>query len=357
MQQISMFDGSKPLKITNSIRLIELFAGIGSQSKALENLGADFEHYRVCEFDKYAVKSYNAVHGTNFTTSDIRDLHAEDLGIVDTDKYTYIMTYSFPCTDLSLAGKQEGMKKGSGTRSGLLWEVERLLTELRDRGGQMPQILLCENVPAIHGAANKDDFDDWCNFLLSLGYNNKWQDLNAKDYGIPQNRDRTFMVSWLGDYYYDFPEPKKLKLRLLDMLEEKVAEKFYIKESGKGKKTSSGLFSIYGGKWDNANEMHRRVYSIEGCCPTLTANAGGNSEKKVAIEIKDTRNVKCGIWTYKGKCYIVRKIIPIEEWRIMGFLDKDFHNAANVNSNTRLRMQAGNSIVVNVLMEIFGRML
>ena len=252
---MSMFDGSKPLKITNPIRLIELFAGIGAQSKALENLGANFEHYRVCEFDKYAVKSNNAVHGTNFTTSDIRDLHAEDLGIVDTDKYTYIMTYSFPCTDLSLAGKQKGMKKGSGTRSGLLWEVERLLCELsgymphrvKPKGkifsmtewadwynpadqSKLPQILLMENVPQVHGAANKDDFDDWCNFLLSLGYNNKWQDLNAKDYGIPQNRDRTFMVSWLGDFYYDFPEPKKLKLRLRDMLEEKVAEKYYLSD-------------------------------------------------------------------------------------------------------------------------------
>lgn len=136
MGQISMFDGSQPLKITKPIRLIELFGGIGSQASALRNIGANFDHWRLCEFDKYAVKSYNAVHGTDFTTSDIRELHREDLGIVDTDKYTYIMTYSFPCTDLSIAGKQEGMKKGSGTRSGLLWEVERLLTELRDRGGE-----------------------------------------------------------------------------------------------------------------------------------------------------------------------------------------------------------------------------
>lgn len=231
MGQMSMFDGSKPLSVEGKkIRLIELFAGIGAQAAALRNIGADFEHYRVCEFDKYAVKSYNAVHGTNFKTSDIRDLHAEDLGIVETDKYTYIMTYSFPCTDLSLAGKREGMQKGSGTRSGLLWEVERLLTECKNRGGHLPQILLMENVPQVHGTGNKEDFDDWCNFLLALGYNNKWQDLNAKDYGIPQNRDRTFMLSWLGDFYYDFPEPKKLKLRLKDMLEENVDEKYYLSD-------------------------------------------------------------------------------------------------------------------------------
>lgn len=111
------------------------FAGIGAQAKALENLGVNFEHYRICEFDKYAVASYNAVHGTSFTTSDITQIHSEDLGIIETDKYEYIMTYSFPCTDLSKAGKQQGMSRESGTRSGLLWEVERLLIEITKKGG------------------------------------------------------------------------------------------------------------------------------------------------------------------------------------------------------------------------------
>ena len=123
--QISLFEGKNCLKIEKTIRLIELFAGIGAQAKALENLGIKFEHYRICEFDKYAVASYNAVHGTEFTTSDITKIHAADLGIIETDKYEYIMTYSFPCTDLSKAGKQKGMSRESGTRSGLLWEVER----------------------------------------------------------------------------------------------------------------------------------------------------------------------------------------------------------------------------------------
>ena len=97
MNQISLFEGSSPLKITKPIRLIELFAGIGAQAKALENLGVPFEHYRVCEWDKHAMASYNAVHGTNFATSDIQQLKGGDLGITDTDKFTYIMTYSFPC--------------------------------------------------------------------------------------------------------------------------------------------------------------------------------------------------------------------------------------------------------------------
>lgn len=120
-------------KITKPIRLIELFAGIGAQAKALENLGVNFEHWKICEFDKYPVCSYNAIHHTNFIPSDITKIHAEDLEIKDTDKYEYIMTYSYPCQDLSLAGKRQGMSRGSGTRSGLLWEVERLLKECKER--------------------------------------------------------------------------------------------------------------------------------------------------------------------------------------------------------------------------------
>ena len=228
MEQISMFDYWKtPLKIDKPIRLIELFAGIGSQAKALQRLGADFEHYRLCEFDKYAIKSYNAIHGTDFETSDITQITAADLGIVDTDKYYYIMTYSFPCQDLSLAGKQKGMAKGENARSGLLWEVERLLNECV----YLPQVLLMENVTQVHGKKNKEHFDEWVKFLENKGYSNYWQDLNAKNFGIPQNRNRTFMVSVLGDYTYEFPQEFPLKLRLKDMLEDSVDEKFYLSDN------------------------------------------------------------------------------------------------------------------------------
>ena len=114
--QITLFDGDYPLRIdTKPIRLIELFAGIGSQAKALENLGVQFEHYRICEFDRFAVTSYNAVHGTDFVPSDITKIAAADLGIIDTENFWYIMTYSFPCTDLSKAGKKEG-RNGKGQR-------------------------------------------------------------------------------------------------------------------------------------------------------------------------------------------------------------------------------------------------
>lgn len=229
--QRSIFDGVIPLKITKPIRLIELFAGIGAQAKALENLGVNFEHYRICEFDKYAVASYNAVHGTSFTTSDITQIHSEDLGIIETDKYEYIMTYSFPCTDLSKAGKQQGMSRESGTRSGLLWEVERLLTEIMKKGEQLPQILLMENVPDVLSEKNRKDFFLWCEFLELLGYTSKYAILNAKDFGVPQNRERCFMLSWLGEeYYYDFPEGQPLTKKLKNVLETKVDEKYYLSD-------------------------------------------------------------------------------------------------------------------------------
>lgn len=134
------------------------------------------------------------------------------------------MTYSFPCQDLSVAGKQKGMTKGSGTRSGLLWEVERLLSEC----SELPQLLLMENVPQVHSKANMPDFQKWIDFLESKGYSNYWQDLNAKDYGVAQNRNRCFMVSLFGEWNYKFPQPIPLERKLKDYLEDEVDEKYYI---------------------------------------------------------------------------------------------------------------------------------
>lgn len=227
--QMSIFDFTRePISITKPIRLIELFAGYGSQTMALKRIGAKFEHYKVVEFDKYAIASYNAVHGTDFPTMDITKVHAVDLGIENTAAFTYLLTYSFPCTDLSVAGKQAGMSKGSGTRSGLLWDVERILKEIRDSNGELPQILFMENVPQVHSRDNMPDFRKWLDFLESLGYTNYYQDLNAKNYGVAQNRERCFMFSFLGEYNYHFPQPIPLKKKLKDYLEDNVDEKYYI---------------------------------------------------------------------------------------------------------------------------------
>lgn len=215
--------------IDRPVRMIELFAGIGSQYKAMKRIGADVEAWKVVEWDKYAMASYNAIHGTDFETSDIQNVHAADLEIVERESYIYLLTYSFPCQDISGAGLQKGLDKGSGTRSGLLWEVERILDEC---GENLPQLLMLENVPLLVGKKNIKNFQLWRRKLEQLGYSNYVQLLNAKDYGIPQNRNRVFMISILGDYYYEFPKPIPLKLRLKDMLEDQVDEKYYVSEKG-----------------------------------------------------------------------------------------------------------------------------
>lgn len=137
------------------------------------------------------------------------------------------------CTDLSVAGKQAGMSRDSGTRSGLLWQVERLLKECKelsenDKSYGLPQILLMENVTQVHSSKNMPDFQEWINFLNKLGYTSYYQDLNSKNYGIPQNRDRTFMVSMLGEFDYTFPEPIPLEFCMADILDDEVDEKFFI---------------------------------------------------------------------------------------------------------------------------------
>lgn len=226
-EQLGLFDEEYPqYKIDKPIRLIELFAGVGSQSMAMKCLDVDFESYKAVEFDEPAIRSYNAIHGTSFPTLDVTKTHGEDLGIVDKDKYCYILFYSFPCTDLSLAGRQAGMSRDSGTRSGLLWEVERILKEC---GDNLPQVLIMENVIQVHSEKNLPDFEEWILFLRHLGYSNYYGDLNAKDFGVPQNRERCFMVSMLGKYDFQFPKTIPLEKVINDVLEEEVEEKYFIR--------------------------------------------------------------------------------------------------------------------------------
>ncbi len=390
MDNIDIFELLYPTyKIKKPIRLIELFAGIGSQAKALEILGVNFKHYKVVEFDKYAIASYNAIHNTNFSPTDITKINADDLNIVDTNKYNYILTYSFPCQDLSLAGKGKGMKKGSNTRSGLLWEVERLLDECTE----LPQILLMENVPQVLGSANAKDFRKWQLKLEELGYSNYVSLLNAKDFGIPQNRNRCFMVSVLGQYNYTFPKTMPLKLSLKDMLEKKVDEKYYLSKTHLNNflKNSKDVEDncicevkqlgncMPSKNRDNPNQG--RIYSVSGLSPTITTMEGGNRQPMV---IEEPNNVIIGstqkhatvaydgivptlpsamgmggghIPMHSYSNHGIRKLTPLECWRLMGFSDKDFYKAAKVNSNSQLYKQAGNSIVVNVLVAIFKQFL
>lgn len=483
MKTFSLFDGSEKFINLRPIRLIELFGGVQAQATALHELGVEFEHYRYVDFDKYAVKSANAMYGTNFEPLDITKISANDLGVVETENYCYIMTYSFPCTDLSLAGKGAGMQKGSGTRSGLLWEVERLLNEMYE----LPQVLLMENVPQVHGKKNIDSFNEWQQFLKSKGYKNFWKDLNAKNYGIPQNRNRCFMISILNyNGWFEFPQPQELKLRLKDMLERMVDEKYYIKNA-KVNTLLKGLdyenadkvccdmtineprfrdvANTIKAKYDCGIENQKqtgtaviepkcevvamldipgrfesacRVHGIDGIAPACNTCGGGGLETKIAepmilqqphgfnkgAELELCPSITTSCWEsnnllkepiivvdlnikncvrknyerekeniahsdkdiYQCHCesgfqdnkvgikvsptlragnshtavynnYRIRKLAPKECWRLMGFRDELSEKAEQVNSNAQLYKQAGNSIVVTVLMAIFGELL
>ena len=286
----------------NPLRLIELFAGIGSQTQALKNVGVPHTVVAISEIDKNAIKSYTALHGETVNLGDIREIR--ELPEAD------FWTYSFPCQDISVAGHGAGIKEG--TRSGLLLEVERLLKVAAGKG-TLPKYLLLENVKNLVSKKFKADFDSWLSFLSSLGYTNYWQVLNAKDYGIPQHRERVFCVSIRGEHKpFIIPEKRELTLRLKDMIDEHVDERYYLKESTirsivtskfNSRRDSIRLPSDYayclrardcyepqcvqvgdvvGEKWEKMHEMSRRVFQTDGISPTVHCAGGGNTELKIA---------------------------------------------------------------------------
>ncbi len=298
------------------------------------------------------------------------------------------------------------MSKGSNTRSGLLWEVERILLECKERD-ELPQILLMENVPDVIGKKNYKDFTQWYATLENMGYQSYYKILNSKDYGIPQNRARCFMVSILGEYKFTFPKKQQLKLRLKDLLENTVDEKYYVsKEKIKYIKTDALEYSKYDKENQNRClevgltdyskfEQTNRIYDSNGIGPTLTARQSFNELAKIAIfgnQVIIPEKTKKGyalanegdgiyinrphqkrgvvqkdmIPTLKtssedigvvDKNITVRRLTPKECWRLMGFTDDDFDKAAKVVSSSQLYKQAGNSIVKNVLMAIFRQLI
>lgn len=388
------------------IRILELFAGIGACSKALENLGFNLEIVDAVEIDKYAIKSFNAVHGTNFETQDICKWN-KDLKDID------IITHGSPCQDFSVAGKQAGGDIGSGTRSSLMYETIRIVGKIR------PKYVLWENVKNILSKRHKHNFDNYINTMKALGYNSYYQVLNAKDYGIPQNRERVYTLSIRSDIDkedFKFPYKEELKLKLKDILEEEVDDKYYLSDE-----------QINRIKFSTFNQQYKRIQEKEYCdtlcardwkdpkcievadyrydeglrirknrlSPCLTLKTGSkslsgntlviyNNVKSCVLEKnKEIINPLKGItkygWHFEQNVYDIngcirslksssgsgnipkaiissfkiRKLTPKECWKLMGFNDEDFEKAQKVNSNTQLYKQAGNSIVVNVLEKIF----
>jgi DNA (cytosine-5)-methyltransferase 1 len=311
------------------MKILELFGGIGACTNALKRLGIDIEVADYVEIDKYAVASYNAINETNFEPQDICEWDKET-------KVDLIM-HGSPCQDFSSAGKQEGGNEGSGTRSSLMYETIRIVEKLR------PKYVVWENVKNLLSAKHRHNFDNYIERMQELGYISYYQLLNAKDYGIPQNRERVFTISIRQDIDvgFVFPQKQPLEIRLKDLLEDEVDEKYYIKKTwhftkeNEQKHDTNEIAQI-----DNIGyKATRSITDINKICRTIDTMGGGNREPKILTN------------------QLVRKLTPKECWRLMGFSDEDFEKAAKVNSNSQLYKQAGNSIVVNVLMEIFRKIL
>lgn len=510
----------------SKLKVLELFGGIGACSKALERLGIDYEIADYVEIDKYAVRSFNAMHNTNFEPQDILTW--------DKDIKVDLIMHGSPCQDFSLAGLQAGGDEGSGTRSSLMYETIRIVEKLK------PKYVIWENVKNLLSKNHRHNFEAYLNKMSEIGYTNYYQVLNSKDYGIPQNRERVFTISILdgndfefpngdkcdneikviGNYMpsgheagrivdedgisptikenhgtvtavlqrFEFPPKQELKLKLKDLLEDEVDEKYYLsKQAIYGRLTTNyeryniqnhlvnnwdvhqtimsrydGAPSLYipneedflriknatkkgyleayeGDGVDISSRMHHHRGTVQKDMIQTLDSQGGNS-KGVVIK-KDTNNYV--EWEEKGKldsdCRAykedkvsgaimttpknkvllkeelcnnlvennlvkesdvirhsystnrmnkmytqnsrnnnisptldtrcdclgvavnqpplrIRKLTPKECWRLMGFDDTDFEKASLVNSNSQLYKQAGNSIVVNVLEEIFKKL-
>lgn len=330
-----------------------------------------------CEFDKYAIKSYCAIHNVD------ESLNLGNITKVDETKLNdfNMMTWGFPCTSISVAGKRQGFvdENGNQTASGLYYEGIRILKHNK------PSVSIIENVKNLTGKKFKNEFKTVLNDLEDAGYNSYWKVLNAKDYGVPQNRERVYIISIrkdLDNKKFKFPEPFSSTIRLKDILEKEVDEKFYIpkdrvdrfvtnsnskkclmydvsqsKREGKSREyndysptltsrdykdprivNENALKQVAQIYPNSGNPQAGRIYDANGISPAMDTCQGGNRMPKV-FEDRELR---------------IRKLTPKECFRLMGFSDENFDAAQKVGiSNSQLYKQAGNSIVVDVLYYIY----
>lgn len=418
------------------MKVLSLFSGIGAFEKALDRLEVNYELVNYCEIDKYASKAYAMLHDCD------ESLNLGDITKIDTTALPNdidLITYGFPCQDISLAGKQKGFEEdGERTRSGLFFEALRIIEDTK------PRIAIAENVKNLVSKKFSKEFDIVLSSLEEAGYNNYWKILNAKDYGIPQNRERVFIVSIRKDIdngMFKFPEGFELEFRLKDMLEDEVDEKYYLSDkmleyisannekwagnndkslvnksiastlnTGEGHRrcdasnyivpslndddidlkvireyrqpcieikeaTKKGFKEAYDGDGIYLNRPHQKRGVVQhGMIQTLKTS--GNDVGVVVSEPEIIRVGKTksggqrseiisgeGISSclsatdYKQPKQIennlrIRKLTPLECFRLMGFDDEDFNKITGI-SNTQLYKQAGNSIVVDVLVHLF----
>lgn len=306
----------------NEIKILELFGGIGALTKAFKRLRIPHRVVDYVEIDKYAVASYNAMNGTNF--------EPQDICTWDKDIKVDLIMHGSPCQDFSIAGKQAGGDEDSGTRSSLMYETIRIVEKLK------PKYVIWENVKNLLSKKHIHNFNAYLETMEQLGYTNYYQVLNAKDYGIPQNRERIFVVSILGKETFEFPVKQPLKPTLKSFLKDIP----YTDTKEEFKKYSN--FIIFNRRTDNKliNGIYNRVWKIDNYIGTIPAR---HNVLKVGELIDDKLHY--------------RLINTEEAFKLMGFDNKDYEAAISVNAPSIVYRQAGNSIVVNVLEAILTNLL
>ncbi|AXF95461.1 DNA cytosine methyltransferase [Spiroplasma phoeniceum] len=362
------------------IKVIELFAGIGSQRKALENIEINYKIVAICDNDKYAEKSYRAIFN-DYDTPNLGDITK-----LETLPYADLITWSFLCQDISNAkNKGQGL---NGKRSGLAYKVVDLIKTMPIK----PQYLLMENVPNLLSKKFFVGFQNLQNQLNKLRYHNQYFTMNAKDCGIPQNRKRLFMISTLKqDFKFQYPQPCNLKFLVKDILENNVNEKYFIRQESMKKAIENNKLKIIQQcaytittkqmRWGNAgiiaiptikdygnfivlprakdglliNGSYNRFWKTEN---NYMGTIAASNVNKIMIDNKIQNQYTNKILSFliDEKEYFLRILTPCECWLLMGFSNKDFDKANKVVSETQLYKQAGNSIVIDVLEKIFIKM-
>ena len=310
------------------LKIISLFSGYGTQELALKYSGIKYRNVANCDILKSANEAYDSLHTTE-------EGNLGDVSKVDEKNFPHcdFLTYSFPCQDISISGVQRGIEKG--TRSGLLYEVERIVEHNK------PKFLLMENVKNLVSKNHIKKFNDYIEKLNSLGYGSAWMVLNGADFGCPQNRERVFMFSVLGETSLEVSNKmmgvhnlKKTRTPMRGFVESTIDTKLFITPPYEiNTPKVSSVCRMIARRTDVKYDQARRIYSIDGCSPCLTTSGSPQ------IMLDDKK---------------IRTLTAREGYRFMGVKDEDIDNLLTTSLTTKQHVAlAGNSICVPVMQAIF----
>jgi DNA (cytosine-5)-methyltransferase 1 len=310
------------------LKIISLFSGYGTQELALKYSGIKYRNVANCDILKSANEAYDSLHTTE-------EGNLGDVSKVDEKTFPHcdFLTYSFPCQDISISGVQRGIEKG--TRSGLLYEVERIVEHNK------PKYLLMENVKNLVSKNHIKKFNDYIDKLNSLGYGSAWMVLNGADFGCPQNRERVFMFSVLGESSLDVSNKmmgvhnhKKTRVPMKPFIDTTADNSLFITPPYEiNTPRLNSVCKMIARRSDLRYDQARRIYSIDGCSPCLTTSGS----PQIMLDDKT-----------------IRTLTAREGYRFMGVKDVDIDKLLTTSLSTKQHVAlAGNSICVPVMQAIF----